>query len=86
MSLSWKRHELTSGSTWHSAGLIGQMRSDANLTPDDALQYDLYRKLKDETGHDPAWREVGGLRLASSANAWRILSGWLAWRNLSACR
>jgi glycine cleavage system T protein len=28
---------------------------------------DLYRKLKDETGHDPAWREVGGLRLASSA-------------------
>ena len=71
--MGWKdvvileRHELTSGSTWHSAGLIGQMRSDANLTRMMHYSTDLYRKLKDETGHDPAWREVGGLRLASSA-------------------
>ncbi|NQU29213.1 MAG: FAD-dependent oxidoreductase, partial [Anaerolineae bacterium] len=57
----------TSGSTWHSAGLIGQMRSDANLTRMMHYSTDLYRRLKDETGHDPAWREVGGLRLASSA-------------------
>ncbi len=62
-----ERHELTSGSTWHSAGLVGQMRSDANLTRMMHYSTDLYRKLKDETGHDPAWREVGGLRLASSA-------------------
>ncbi len=71
--MGWKdvvileRHELTSGSTWHSAGLVGQMRSDANLTRMMHYSTDLYRKLKDETGHDPAWREVGGLRLASSA-------------------
>jgi len=71
--MGWKdvvileRHELTSGSTWHSAGLIGQMRSDANLTRMMHYSTDLYRKLKDETGHDPAWREVGGLRLASSS-------------------
>ena len=71
--MGWKdvvileRHELTSGSTWHSAGLIGQMRSDANLTRMMHYSTDLYRRLKDETGHDPAWREVGGLRLASSA-------------------
>ena len=71
--MGWKdivileRHELTSGSTWHSAGLVGQMRSDANLTRLMHYSTDLYRKLKDETGHDPAWREVGGLRLASSA-------------------
>jgi len=62
-----ERHELTSGSTWHSAGLVGQMRSDANLTRMMHYSTDLYRRLKDETGHDPAWREVGGLRLASSA-------------------
>ena len=43
------------------------MRSDANLTRMMHYSTDLYRKLKDETGHDPAWREVGGLRLASSA-------------------
>src|SRR5271157_3505133 len=71
--MGWKdvvileRHELTSGSTWHSAGLVGQMRSDVNLTRMMHYSTDLYRKLKDETGVDPAWREVGGLRLASSA-------------------
>jgi len=71
--MGWKdvtileRHELTSGSTWHSAGLVGQMRSDANLTRMMHYSTDLYRRLKNETGHDPAWREVGGLRLASSA-------------------
>jgi glycine cleavage system T protein len=71
--MGWKdvvileRHELTSGSTWHSAGLVGQMRSDVNLTRMMHYSTDLYRKLKGETGHDPAWREVGGLRLASSA-------------------
>lgn len=71
--MGWKdvvileRHELTSGSTWHSAGLVGQLRSDANLTRMMYYSTDLYRRLKDETGHDPAWREVGGVRLASSS-------------------
>jgi glycine cleavage system T protein len=70
--MGWKeivlveRHELTSGSTWHSAGLVGQMRSDANLTRMMHYSTDLYRKLKEETGVDTSWREVGGLRLASS--------------------
>ncbi|MGB7875569.1 MAG: FAD-dependent oxidoreductase [Anaerolineales bacterium] len=71
--MGWKdvvileRHELTSGSTWHSAGLVGQMRSDANLTRLMHYSTELYKRLKNETGQDPAWREVGGLRLASSA-------------------
>ncbi len=61
-----ERFELTSGSTWHSAGLVGQLRSDVNLTKMMKYSTDLYRKLKDETGQDTGWREVGGLRLASS--------------------
>jgi len=71
--MGWKdvvlieRHELTAGSTWHSAGLVGQMRSDANLTRMMHYSTDLYRRLKAETGVDTSWREVGGLRLASSA-------------------
>ncbi|MBM3126629.1 MAG: FAD-dependent oxidoreductase [Chloroflexi bacterium] len=71
--MGWKdvvlveRHELTAGSTWHSAGLVGQMRSDANLTRMMHYSTDLYRKLKAETGIDTSWREVGGVRLASSA-------------------
>jgi len=70
--MGWKdviileRHELTAGSTWHSAGLVGQLRSDANLTRMMYYSTDLYRKLKEETGVDTGWREVGGLRLASS--------------------
>lgn len=71
--LGWKdvvvveRGELTCGSTWHSAGLIGQLRSDANLTRMMRYSTDLYRQLKQETGQDTGWREVGGIRLASSA-------------------
>src|SRR4030043_2453325 len=71
--MGWKdvvileRHELTSGSTWHSAGLVGQMPPDANLTRMMHYSTDLYRKLKKETEQDTGWREVGGLRLASSA-------------------
>ncbi|MBE9524709.1 MAG: FAD-binding oxidoreductase, partial [Chloroflexi bacterium] len=61
-----ERHELTSGSTWHSAGLVGQLRSDANLTRMMSYSTDLYRRLKDETEQDTGWREVGGIRLASS--------------------
>lgn len=70
--MGWKdvvileRHELTAGSTWHSAGLVGQLRSDANLTRMMFYSTDLYRQLKDETGVDPEWHEVGGIRLASS--------------------
>lgn len=70
--MGWKdvvlleRHELTAGSTWHSAGLVGQLRSDANLTRMMYYSTDLYRRLKQETGIDTGWREVGGLRLASS--------------------
>jgi len=61
-----ERNELTSGSTFHSAGLVGTLRTDVNLTKMIRYSTDLYRRLKDETGHDPGWREVGSLRLASS--------------------
>ncbi len=61
-----ERSELTSGSTFHSAGLVGQLRSSVNLTKMIRYSTDLYRRLKDETGVDPGWREVGSLRLASS--------------------
>src|SRR4029079_16597861 len=72
--MGWKyviileRHEVTSGSTWHSAGLVGQMRSDANLTRLMHYSTELYGRLKSETGQDTSWREVGGIRLASSAD------------------
>jgi glycine cleavage system aminomethyltransferase T/glycine/D-amino acid oxidase-like deaminating enzyme len=61
-----ERSEITSGSTFHSAGLVGQLRTSSNLTKMIRYSTDLYRQLKDLTGVDPGWREVGSLRLASS--------------------
>jgi len=61
-----ERNELTSGSTFHSAGLVGTLRANVNLTRMIQYSTDLYRRLKDETGIDPGWHEVGSLRLASS--------------------
>jgi 4-methylaminobutanoate oxidase (formaldehyde-forming) len=73
------RSELTSGSTFHSAGLVGQLRSSVTLTRMMMYGVELYRRLLDETGVDPAWHEVGSLRLASSRERieeLRRLSGW----------
>jgi 4-methylaminobutanoate oxidase (formaldehyde-forming) len=60
------RAELTSGSTFHSAGLVGQLRSTTTLTRMMMYGADLYRRLTAETGVDVSWHEVGSLRLASS--------------------
>lgn len=61
-----ERGELTCGSTWHAAGLVGQLRSEFNLTRMMMYGANLYRQLKAETGQDTGWRGVGTLRLASS--------------------
>jgi sarcosine dehydrogenase len=57
---------LTHGSTWHAAGLVGQLRGKRNLTRLMADGVQLYRRLTKETGITVDWREVGSLRLASS--------------------
>jgi 4-methylaminobutanoate oxidase (formaldehyde-forming) len=75
------RDQLTSGSTFHSAGLVGQLRSSVTLTRMMMYGSDLYRRLADETDHDPGWREVGSLRLASSPARLEELTrqaGWAA--------
>ena len=61
-----ERAALTSGSTFHSAGLVGQLRSTVTLTKMMMYGVELYRRLAAETGVDPSWHEVGSLRLASS--------------------
>jgi 4-methylaminobutanoate oxidase (formaldehyde-forming) len=61
-----ERAELTSGSTFHSAGLVGQLRSSVALTRLMMWSVECYRRLAAETGHDPGWKEVGSLRLAAS--------------------
>ncbi len=73
------RAELTSGSTFHSAGLVGQLRSSVTLTKMMMYGADLYRRLRDETGVDPSWHEVGSLRLASSKARLEELQRQVGW-------
>lgn len=61
-----EQSELADGTTWHSAGLVGQLRPSRALTEMNMHSVELYRRLKEETGVDPGWREVGSLRLVSS--------------------
>ena len=70
--MGWKdvvlidKGELTSGSTWHAAGLVGQLRSERNITR--MLQYSvsLYDTLEEETGLNTGWKMSGCLHLAST--------------------
>jgi 4-methylaminobutanoate oxidase (formaldehyde-forming) len=73
------RAELTSGSTFHSAGLVGQLRSSPTLTRMMMYGVDLYRRLAGETGVDPGWHEVGSLRLASSKARLEELRRQVGW-------
>ena len=73
------RAELTSGSTFHSAGLVGQLRGSVTLTRMMMYGAELYRRLAAETGVDPAWHEVGSLRLASSPERLEELRRQAGW-------
>jgi 4-methylaminobutanoate oxidase (formaldehyde-forming) len=68
-----ERAKLTSGSTWHAAGLVGQLRSNANITQLLGYSVDLYRRLGEETGQATGWKMNGGLRLACTADRWTEL-------------
>jgi 4-methylaminobutanoate oxidase (formaldehyde-forming) len=73
------RSDLTSGSTFHSAGLVGQLRSSVTLTRMMMYSVELYRRLAAETGVDPSWHEVGSLRLASSKERMEELQRLAGW-------
>jgi len=61
---------LTSGSTWHAAGLVGQLRSNANITQLLGYSIELYDSLERETGLATGWKKNGGLRLACNEERW----------------
>ena len=61
-----EKDELTSGATWHAAGLVGQLRSSRNVTRMIQYSAQLYEGLEEETGQATGWQGVGSLRIASS--------------------
>jgi len=58
--------ELTSGSTWHAAGLCTQMNSSWNMMGLLKYSLDLYKSLEAETGQAVDFHETGSLRLATN--------------------
>ncbi|MFD0858251.1 GcvT family protein [Roseovarius aquimarinus] len=65
-----ERKKLTSGTTFHAAGLVGQLRSSANITQLLGYSVDLYKRLEAETGQATGWKMNGGLRLACNEERW----------------
>ncbi len=59
-----ERKRLTSGTTWHAAGLIGQLRSSQNMTRLAKYSAELYRSLAAETGVETGMRTTGSITVA----------------------
>jgi 4-methylaminobutanoate oxidase (formaldehyde-forming) len=61
-----ERKQLTSGTTWHAAGLVGQLRQSINMTQLARYTSELYRGLEAETGQATGYRQCGSLSLATT--------------------
>ena len=59
-----ERKKLTSGTTWHAAGLVGQLRASQNMTRLAKYSADLYRTLESETGLATGLRQCGSITVA----------------------
>jgi glycine cleavage system aminomethyltransferase T/glycine/D-amino acid oxidase-like deaminating enzyme len=70
-----ERNQLTAGSTFHSAGLVGQLRGSVSLTRMMMYSVELYRELGERCG----WVECGGIRLASSEGRMEELRRQAGW-------
>ena len=65
-----ERRQLTCGTTWHAAGLVGQLRATLNLTRLAQYSAQLYESLREEFGRETGFRRTGSISLASSPERW----------------
>ncbi len=65
-----EKAQITHGSTWHAAGLVGQLRGKRALTRLMQNSVAVFDRLSSETGMATDWKKVGSLRLASSEARW----------------
>ena len=61
-----ERRELTCGTTWHAAGLVGQLRATRNLTRLARYSAELYAGLEAETGQATGYRSIGSISVAQT--------------------
>ena len=62
-----ERKRLTSGTTWHAAGLVGQLRATANLTKLAQYTTSLYAGLEAETGQATGFLQRGSISIATNS-------------------
>ena len=67
-NLLLERNQLTSGTSWHAAGIVGPLRATPNMTSLASYATKLFPKLKEETGQDTGYRQTGGYWLARDEN------------------
>ncbi|MBL8337336.1 MAG: FAD-dependent oxidoreductase, partial [Rhodoferax sp.] len=65
--------KLTSGTTWHAAGLVGQMRPNRNMTVMSKYGIELYATLEAETGLATGWKQCGSVNVASTPERMQVL-------------
>ncbi len=68
-----ERKQLTSGTTWHAAGLVGQLRPSINMTKLAKYTGELYRGLEAETGQATGYRQCGSVSMAANAERFEEL-------------
>ena len=61
-----ERNTLTSGTTWHAAGLVGCLRATQNMTRLAAYSAELYESLERDMGHATGFKKVGSLSVADN--------------------
>ena len=68
-----ERDQLTSGTTWHAAGLVSQLGPTATITKIRKYTLDLYKKLEKEVDHSAGLRLNGALSIAQTDPRWQEL-------------
>ena len=68
-----ERDQLTSGTTWHAAGLVSQLGPSASVTKIRKYTLDLYKNLEKEVDHSAGLRLNGALSIAQTDSRWQEL-------------
>jgi len=64
--------KLTCGTTWHAAGLVGQMRPNRSMTRMSQYGIQLYSSLEQETGLATGWKQCGSVNVARTPERWIV--------------
>jgi glycine/D-amino acid oxidase-like deaminating enzyme/glycine cleavage system aminomethyltransferase T len=64
--------KLTCGTTWHAAGLVGQMRPNRSMTRMSQYGIELYSTLERETGLATGWKQCGSVNVACTPERWIV--------------